>query len=345
MNAKSAWMGMGVLLLFLIAGTAMPVMAEKTINLRFSSFVPAGHFMNSKIFQPWIDMVEKKTDGKVQIKLYTGSALGKPQDQFDMAARGVADLTWGILAYTAGRFPLTTVMELPFMSPSSEIGSRIVWRLYKEGHIASEFNAVKMLGLGMPPNMDIHVNKKQVKTLDDLKGMKIRTPSAMMGQLIKKWGGVPVAMPAQEVYLSLERGVMDAVFFDPLTLFGLRCNEVTKYHTKVGISTTVMFFAMNQKKFDELPADVRKVIDDLTGEWWTADYHGKIADQMAAGAWRELGASGGIMYGLPPVELARWEASAAPAFEEWVADAEAKGLPGKEVLKAALRLKAELTAE
>lgn len=311
------------------------------INLRLSSFTPPMHIMNKKILEPWIKMVEERTNGKLKIKLYAGGALGKPQDQYDMAARGTADITWGILAYTPGRFPLVSVMELPFMSPSATTGSRMVSRLLESGYLKSDFKDVKMLALAMPPTMDLHSNKKLVKTLDDLKGMKIRTPSAMMGKLIKKWGGVPVAMPAPEVYLSLERGVIDAIFFDPTTLMGMRCNEVTKYHTRVGISTTVVFFAMNKKSYEKLPPDIRKVLDELTGEYWAANLNGKPADGAVKMIVKKLDEGGHTVYQLPPEELKRWQQSSASAFDEWVAEMEGKGLPGKKVLEETLRLKAE----
>jgi TRAP-type C4-dicarboxylate transport system substrate-binding protein len=337
------WTLAGIFFVSFILGLSAPAVAQKAITLRLSSFVPPMHFMNKVIFEPWIEMIDNRTNGKLKIKVYAGGALGKPQAQYDMAVRGVADITWGILAYTPGRFPLTTVMELPFMSPSPEVGSRIVWRLYEQGLLKSEFDDVKLLALAMPPGMDLHTSKRLVKSLEDMKGMKIRTPSPMMGKLIKKWGAVPVAMPATEVYLSLDRGVIDAIFIDPLTLMGIRCNEVTKYHTRVGISATVVFLAMNKKTWDRLPPDIQNVVDELTGEWWTADYHGKIATKAVVGTLKKLEKAEHTIYSLPPKEMQRWEESAAPTFDEWMQSMEAKGLPGIKVVKEALRLKSELT--
>jgi len=317
--------------------------AQETITLRLSSFVPAKHFMNTRVLEPWIKAVENRSEGKLKIKIFPGSTLGKPQAQYDMAARGVADITWGLLGYTPGRFPLATVMELPFISPSAEIGSRMVQRLYDKGFLKSEFKDVKLLALGMPPSMDLHVIRRPVKTLDDLKGMKIRTPSAMMGKIIKIWGGVPVPLPAPEIYLSLERGVIDGVFLDPLTLVGVRASEVTKYHTRVGVSAPVFFFAMNQKTWDRLPPDVRKVIDEFSGEYWGADINGVIADKASSGVLKKLEQAGHTVYSLPPKELKRWQDTAAPVFDEWLKSMEAKGLPGKAVLQEVLRLKTQLS--
>lgn len=343
MRKGMCWTSACALFGFLVLVLTVPVVAEEPIKLRLSSFVPPMHFMNVQVLQPWIDMISKRTNAKVEIKNYAGGALGKPQDQYDMAVRGVADITWGILAYTPGRFPLVTVMELPFMSPDAEIGSRMVQRLYEKGAFGDEFKDVKMLALGMPPNMDLHTSKKLVKTIEDVKGMKIRTPSAMMGGLIKKWGGVPVAMPAPEVYMSLERGVIDAVFLDPLTLMGIKGNEVTKHHTRVGISTTVFFFVMNQKVWDGLPPEIQKVISELSGEYLGAELNGKKADQTVVGVYKKLEEAGQVVQVLPTAEIAVWEKSAEPAFGEWVEDMEKKGLPGKKVLEEALQVKSDLS--
>ncbi|CAB1055341.1 hypothetical protein D1BOALGB6SA_74 [Olavius sp. associated proteobacterium Delta 1] len=326
----------------LILGLSTSANAQETITLRLSSFVPAKHFMNTRVLEPWIETVEKRSAGKLKIKLYPGSTLGKPQAQYDMAARGVADITWGLLGYTPGRFPLATVMELPFLSPSAEIGSRMAQRLYDKGYLKSEFKDVKLLALGMPPNMDLHVNGKLVKTLEDLKGMKIRTPSAMMGKIIKMWGGVPVPLPAPEIYLSLETGLIDGVFLDPLTLMGVRANEVTQYHTRIGVSAPVFFFAMNQKTWDRLPPEIQKVIDEFSGEYWGADIGGVIADKASLGVLKKLEQAGHAVYSLPHEELQRWQDAAAPAFDEWVKRMEAKGLPGNAVLQEAFRFKTQL---
>ena len=333
----------GILFAVILFVFSTPAVGDNSINLRLSSFLPSMHFMNVKIIEPWIADIEKRTGGKVKIKIYAGGSLGKPQDQFDMASRGVADITWGILAYTPGRFPLATVVELPFMSPSAEIGSRMVQRLFDSGYFQNEFDEVKLLTLAMPPNMDLHSRKHRVEKLEDLKGMKIRTPSAMIGELIKNWGGVPVAMPAPDVYMSLERGVIDSIFLDPLTLMGLKINEVTKYHTRVGISTTVLFFAMNKKTWDSLPSDVQKVFDELSGEHLGADLNGKIADRAVLGVLKKLEKSGDTVTTLSPQEMEKWKNSAQPAFDIWLKSMEKKGLPGKKVLDEAYKLRKELS--
>jgi TRAP-type C4-dicarboxylate transport system substrate-binding protein len=297
------------------------------------------HFMNAKVLMPWIDMVEKKTEGKVKIKLFPGAALGKPADQYDMAVKGVADITWGICGYTPGRFPLAMVMDLPFMVPNPEIGSRVAQKLYDNGTVAHEFKDVHLLMLATPPPMDLHMSKKLVKVVEDIKGVKVRIPSPVIGKLIEKWGAAGVGMPITEAYLSLERGVVDGVIMDPLTIWGFKLNEVTKYHTRLAVSTSVLFMAMNKVTWDKLPKDVQKVFTELSGEWLSADFHGKIATGEVAGSWVKLEKEGHTVYIPPAEDLGKWYKTSEPLLDEWSKEMESKGLPGKKVFQEALNLK------
>lgn len=330
------------MLVGLVLTGSSPLMAEDTIQLRLSSFVPPKHFMNAGILQPWVDRIEKRSNGRLKIRIYSGSALGKPQDQYDIVVRGAADIAWGVAAYNPGRFPLTTVMELPFMYPNAEIGCRMIQRLYDKGYLESEYRDVKLLALGMPPGLDIHSNKGLIRSIDDLSGMKVRVNSAMMGNLVKGWGKTPVAMPATEIYLSLDRGVIDVIFLDSLTLFGMRLNEVTKFHTVLGMSNTNFWFAMNKRTWDLLPSDLKGIVNDLSGEYLSADIHGKAADKVLKGALNKLEKAGHRVYRLSPDELDAWKKASTPAYDAWLKDMAAKGLPGKRVLEAAQALRAEL---
>lgn len=336
---RKGLLGAVVVLAVALMALAPSAQAKNVYKFRFSSFVPPLHFMNKGILEPWIKEVEKRSGGRIKIRLFPGSALGKPRDQYDMAARGVADITWGILAYTPGRFPLSTVIELPFMVPTAEVGSRVIQTLYQEGMFGNEFNDVHLLGLATPPAMDLHTRKKKVTALAGVKGLKIRTPSPMIGKLITRWGGVPVGMTLNEVYLSLERGVIDAVFLDPLTFRGIRADEVTKQHTLVGISTTAVFFAMNKKAWDSLPPDLQKIMTEMTGMYLSVDLNGKMADGAVAATWKMLKKAGHQVVILTPEEKAKWVKAAQPAVDAWIAAMEAKGLPGKKVYERAVALR------
>lgn len=253
MKRKPFWSAFVTLAVILCLGVTAPSIAQEPVTLRFSSFAPPMHFMNVKVFQPWIDMVDHRTNGRVKIKLFPGSSLGKPQDHYDMAVRGVADMTWGVLGYTPGRFPLSTVTDLPFVVTDAEAGSRIIQRLYDRGHLSSEFRDVKVLALFTGPPMDLHTTRKMVRTLEEAKGLKVRIPSPLIGKLVEKWGAGAVGMPTTEIYLSMERGVVDSVIMDPLTFWTLKINEVSKHHTKLAIATTTFFLASTERHGTAFP--------------------------------------------------------------------------------------------
>jgi TRAP-type C4-dicarboxylate transport system substrate-binding protein len=342
MKRRLLWTVTTFFLVAVFLGISIPAMAQQTINLRLSSFVPPKHFMNAAILEPWVKAIETRTNGKLKIRIYAGAALGKPQDQYDITVRGAADIAWGVGAYNPGRFPLTSVMELPFMYPNSEVGCRMVQRIYNKGYLDAEYKDVKLLALGMPPGLDVHSKTKVIKSIDDLTGMKVRVNSALMGNLMKSWGKAPVAMPATEIYLALDRGVINVVFLDSLTLFAFKLVEVTKHHTILGMSNTNFWFAMNKNTWNKLPKDVQKVVDELSGEHLSADIHGKAADKAWMGVQKKMESMGHTVYRLSPQELEGWKKASQPAYDEWLKAMDKKGLPGKKVLDEALRLRKEI---
>jgi TRAP-type C4-dicarboxylate transport system substrate-binding protein len=297
--------------------------AEEIFSLKLSSFTPPSHPMNTMVFQPWMETIREQTGGRVEITLYAGSVLGKPQDQYDLLTGGVCDLSWGIMGYTPGRFPLTSVMELPFMSPSAEAGSRITQRLYDGGYLGSEYADVKLLALGLPTGIDLHTRDKQI---------------------VKAWGGVPVAMPASEVYLAMSRGVLDAVMMDVLTLTASKLDEVTRFHTRINISSSPFFFAMNRKTWDRLPPDIQAAFLENSGEYFSADLNGKMIDDLNLKTWKLLESRGHTVGDLEAAELERWQQSSLFALEEWRQEMEQAGLPGSEILREAQRLRAAFVA-
>jgi TRAP-type C4-dicarboxylate transport system substrate-binding protein len=314
--------------------------AEEVFSLKLSSFTPPNHPMNTLVFEPWMKAISEQTGGRVKITLYAGSVLGKPQDQYDLVAGGVCDLSWGILGYTPGRFPRTSVMDLPFMSPSAEAGSRIVQRLYDGGYLGEEYAEVKLLALGLPTGIDLHTRDKEVKTLEDIRGLRIRVFSPVMGKLVKAWGGVPVAMPASEVYLAMSRGVLDAVMMDVLTLTATKLDEVTRYHTRINISSSPFFFAMNRRTWEKLPADIQAVFSENSGEYFSADLNGTMIDNLNLKTWQLLESRGHKVTDLKPEELERWQQSSLFALEEWQKEMDGAGLNGSAILAEARRLKA-----
>jgi TRAP-type C4-dicarboxylate transport system substrate-binding protein len=303
---------------------------DKPIELKFSSWVSAVHGHHTGVMVPWAKMVEEKSGGRLKITIFPGSTLVKAVDHYDMVKDGIADIGFTTPGYTPGRFPLITATELPLLFKSSRGGSLAVMAVFDK-YFKAEFKDVKVLWFWVHPPGHFHLAKKQVKVLEDLNGLKIRAATPMLTTMVKTLGAVPVSIPAPDTYTALERGTVDGTIFPWEAISSFKIAEVLKWHVSSGLYVAPLFTFMNQKKYDSLPPDLRKVIDDLSGNWG-AEFNGKVWDQNELVGIEAIKKAGGTIYTLPPEERQRWAVKLKPMEEDWVKSMDAKGLPGRQLL-------------
>ena len=303
----------------------------KPIELKFSSWVSTVHGHHTGVMVPWAKMIEEKSGGRLKITIFPGSILGKPADHYDLVKDGIADLAFTTPGYTPGRFPLITVTELPLgLFKSSRGGSLAVMSIFDK-HFKNEFKDVKVLWFWVHPPGHFHLAKKPVKVLEDLNGLKIRAATPMLTTMVKTLGASPISITAPDTYTALERGTIDGTIFPWEAISSFKLAEVLKHHVASGLYVAPLFTFMNQKKYDSLPADLRKIIDDLSGSWG-AEFNGKVWDQNELVGIEAIKKAGGVIYTLPAEERQRWLAKLKPIEEEWLKSMEAKGLPGRQLL-------------
>jgi len=312
-----------------------PVTA-KTINLRFSSPFPTMQTITGKIIQPWIEEINKASDGKVNIKLYPAGALGKAPDQFDLAEKGLADFSYHLADYTPGRFPLTSVFSLPFMVPSGEKVSEAMWKTFQNQiKYQEEYNKVKVLALFGHPGGNFYTVNTPINTMADFKGLKIRTANPSISKAFNLWGAVPVAQPITETYQSMQLGVLDGTVLPYEGMVVFKLNELAKYATIGNLYTMPMMIVMNKKSWDKLPGDVKALIENSTGLKMSMAA-GKAFDDMEI-PFRGICLKKGMEeINLDPVEYQKMVDSTLPLREEWTKEMEARGLPGEAIFKTAL---------
>ena len=303
---------------------------DKPIELKLSHWVGVGHIHHKNVLEPWTKMVEERSKGRLKITIYPGGVLGKPVDHWDMVKDGIADIGWGTHNYTAGRFPLTSAGDLPFMFKTSKGGSRALWELYVK-HLQKEHEGVKVLWLFHTTTFHVFTTRKPVKTLEDLRGLKMRTAGGQVAAVAKQLGAIPVTMAAPEAYNALERGVVDGTIFPWEVMVSFKLSEVIKHATVVNLSAATFFITMNLKKWESLPPDLGKVIDDLGGAW-AAEFSGAVWDKGDEDGLAAARKAGITIYPLPAAERQRWIQKAKPVEDEWVTSLEAKGLPARQVL-------------
>jgi TRAP-type C4-dicarboxylate transport system substrate-binding protein len=315
---------------------------SETIELSLSLMIPPKHLRNIHLFEPWIKMVDERTKGKVKIKPFFSSTLAQPQETFDAVSSGICDMGESYTFGNPGRFMLTETLMLPEQGfPTSLSCSKALWHLYKTfPEVQNEYKGVKLLFLHATPGAVVNTKKKPVKTLEDLKGMKIAVSGATMVKVGKALGLSPVTMSTNDLYEAGDKGVIDGFVRPVELLISRRLAEVAKYVTDIDLGHDLFFVAMNQKKWDSLPPDVKKVFEELSGDW-AVDFAGKAWDQFDTDARKDVKAKGIEIYNLPDEEKARWKKLMAPIGEEYAADLEAKKMPGKKILEELKKISAK----
>jgi len=317
---------------------ALPASAQE-VTLKVHHFWPPGAMPPSTLLVPWCDKIAKDSGGRLKCQIYPAMQLGgTPPQLIDQAKDGVADIVWTLPGYTAGRFPLMEVFELPFMSSSAEATSRAAWEYY-EKHAQKEFPGIKMLAVNVHDNGFVNTREKQVRTMADFKGLKMRAPTRQTNKLLGALGATPVAMPLPALADALSKGVVDGYLLPWEVIPSIKAHELTRYHSETdpksrALYTAVFTLAMNQAKYDSLPADLKRVIDQNSGAN-LAHAFGKQWDASAPPARKLAVERNNTFYLIPASELEVWRKATDNLDDDWVKDVTAKGNDGKALLQTA----------
>jgi TRAP-type C4-dicarboxylate transport system substrate-binding protein len=318
--------------LFLTGSTfSVPVAfgQTKTFSFTLSTFFPAPH-KNTVILTEWTKEVEKKTNGTVKITLFPGGTLTPPDKCYDGVLKGISDLGNSDLAYTRGRFPLTEVFYLPLGIRSALTATRMVNTFYAKFQL-KELDETKMMFFVCHGPGLIHT-KKPVRTLEELKGMKIRS-TGMSTKIVQAFGATPVAMPMTESYDALSRGITEGIACPYEALYGWKLAEVIKSTTEDYPSAyfSAFFLTMNKDKWNSLPPDTQKIIESLNKEY--IEKAGKAWDEMDKEGKDFTTRLGNQVISLTKQEGEKWSKAVQPMLDEYVKEKAAKGLPAQEALK------------
>lgn len=306
-----------------LAATAAPA-AE--VGLNFAHFMPEGSWQNRELFTAWAEAVGTQSDGRIAVTLYPAQTLGKAPQGYDNARDGIADIAWTVQGYTAGRFPLSQIVELPGLYDSAEIGSCAFQKLYDSGALDAEYADTHVLFVHTHGPGHLHTSDKAVTRLEDLKGLRIRRPTAVIGRLLEELGAEPVGMPAPAIYEATSRGTIDGFMLPWEAVEGFRAYEVADHHTDFGFYALAFVATMNKATYEALPDELRAVIDANSGmDWALAAGRGFDAGDVSGKA---ATLENGTEEQIDPDDRANWEAAAARATEAYLAELDAAGLPG-----------------
>jgi TRAP-type C4-dicarboxylate transport system substrate-binding protein len=324
---------------------------EPVVTLKLAHFLPAHSVTQAQFLKPWAERITQQSNGRIQFQFYPSMQHGGiPPQLVDQVRDGVADIVWTLPGYSSGRFPLTAAFELPFMSSSSEASSQAMWDFIQR-HGQDEFADMHLLATHLTDGALVHTTKKPIHTLKDFRGQKLRAANRTAAKTIGLLGATPVAMPVPQVPEALSKGVVDGAVLPWDVVPALKLHELVRYHTETAAGTpalmhTALIVGMNQDTYNNLPADLKQIIDANSGRELSREA-GRIWDNQVVETGHKLAQSrNNEIYILPPEEQAKWVQVTSKVSEDWINEVESKGYEnGKALLEEARQLIEQYNAQ
>ena len=313
---------------FLLSIHPAPAGAED-FKLTYSNFFPPTH-IQSQLAEAWCKEVESRTNGRVKVEYYPGQTLTKAAQVYDGVVTGMSDIGFSVLAYTRGRFPVMSAVDLPLGYQSGRAATKVINAVYEKFQPKELMDTEVMYLHAHGPGL-VHTKDKAVRKLEDIKGMKLRGHGTS-ALVLEALGAVPVPSPMPETYQNIQKGVVQGSVYPLEANKGWRLGEVTDYATCAfsAAYTTSFFVVMNKDKWNALPKDIQKTIEGINEEWVVK--HGEAWDTSDMVGIRYFLNQGNEMIGLDEKEAARWKEAVAPILENYAKEMTEKGFNGREIV-------------
>ena len=326
----------------LIAGTSIAMAQD--VTLRVHHFMGDRAVLHSQLLTGWAEEVSELSEGRIAVELFPAMSLGgAPGDLYDQAVDGAVDIILTLPGYTAGRFNQSEVFELPFMMEDPVATSRALWAMIDGGLQDTEFEEVQILTAWVHGPGVIH-SKEPITSLEDMVGVELRGPTRLTTDLIGELGATPVGMPLPAIPENLSKGSISATVLPWEITPAIRLSELVSYATEMGgdraLYTATFILGMNIDAYDDLPDDLRAIIDSTTGALMAEKAGQIMADADAVGRGIAEGNGTNITV-LSEADVATWIEASQPVYDRYVAGSADKGFDGAATIERARALIAE----
>ena len=304
--------------------------AQQKIEMKLAYFVGDQHAMSQWLIK-WSEQLEKGSGGRIAVKRFPGAQMGPPPQYYDFARTGQADVTWFLHGGTPGRFPLTEMVNLPFMVGSAEVGIKVLNDPgLRAKYLDAEHKGVKILMLLTHQPGGPHTTRKPIRTLEDFKGLRLRFASPTVRDFVQALGATPVGVQPTEISDQLQKGSIDGTFMD----YGgagiaFKLGGTIKYSTDLYAFVTSFGIAMNEDFWNKLPPDLKKLVtDSVTGREKEV---GQAWDALDGPGKKLLADGGAEAIRFSAAENAKVRKIGAEVSEAKIKELEGKGLPARAV--------------
>lgn len=322
--------GMGAVMGLVLAGNG--VRAEGVV-LKVADTYPPNHFISTQGTKPWMERITALTEGRVTFQYFPASQLGTLADLPTLVRSGAADIGLVAAGILPGEFPLSAVAGIPGTAKTATGATMAYAKITaQDGPLSRELTdkGLKPLAYFGLPQYEIFMTNKPIRALEDLRGAKLAALGGLQQEVVIALGASPVSVPTSDTYTALERGTVDGKIIPYPSARGYRLEEVTKYATAgAALGTSVVGYAISQRRWDALPADVQEAIVTASGEFM--ERISTFQDEDNATARNYLAERGVEFITLSPEESEKWNAAFQPVAENWIETQEAKGLSARGV--------------
>lgn len=324
--------------------TSEPAAAE-VFEIDVNNVFAATHHQAVNVWIPWAEIVKEKTDGRIKINIHHGGVLGSVENQYDDLNGGVYDMVVGVPKYffDTDLFKLSLI-ELPFAFNNVRDAANVITKyMEKQGEgVWGEHITPSKIGSASDPFALF--SKKEIRSVEDMKGLKIGIATDSWNAVFEKWGATPVFIPGPEQYEALDRGMIDATMYSPSGAVGLALYEPAPYIVKIGLNTTNLGPVIRTEVLEEMPEDVRNLFEnELIPE--LSELFIKNYEQIESSSWEQLESEvkgrGEIINLAPDIEQ-QFRASGKIAWDEWVSTANKRGYDGEQLMEDFLQTYEEL---
>jgi len=305
----------------------------QTVTLKVSHYLGSNHNFHSQVLEPWCAELDKDSGGKLKCQIYPALQLGGTVAQLpDQVKNGVADVAWVSPSFSTGRFPRSEALELPFTLPRSSLGGSLAMWDYTQKYAMDDFKDFKVLSIWSGSGIVISTASKPVIVPEDIKGLKLRSPSRYPSMFLQALGGVPVNMPPAQITEGISKGIIDGAMAPWEVLPAVKVDEVTRYHIEgparqPGFTQTPFALLMNKKKYDSLPPELKAVLDKRSG-LPLLERTAKVWDDGNEAARKKMIAQGNKVLVIKEADYKTMQKAAVSVEAEWIKQATAKGLDG-----------------
>src|SRR3954468_5250812 len=325
-----------------LGAPALSGLAQQSVTLKFHTFMAPQSNVWLGMHKPWMQKVEKDSNGRIKFEAYPAMQLGgTPVQLYDQVRDGVVDVVWTLPGNTAGRFPRIEVFELPFIMTNAEATSKAYWE-YVQTVAPDELKETQVIALQVHGPGVIHTSEKPVKTVDDMRGLKVRAPTRQVTKLLAALGATPVGMPLPQIPDALSKGTIQGCVIPWEVVPSVKVHELTKYSAEFdpaggALYTTTFVMCMNKAKYNSLPPDLKKVIDANSG-LATSGWLGKVQQAGDVPGRKAASDRGNTIFTVSPNDAQEFRRRSREIEVQWVDDMNKRGYDGRKLLETARSL-------